>query len=97
MHIMDLFKRTYRTAGGIFKSVLPGMICLLAVSQLSAQVNFFNDFKGTSATGLVSGGDATLTPGDPDPEGDGWLRLTPTGASSRFGYACVDNSFPSTE
>ncbi|MBV9101263.1 MAG: hypothetical protein JO198_09515 [Candidatus Dormibacteraeota bacterium] len=52
-------------------------------------------FTGSTAPGWVLGGSATLTGGNVDPAGNGWLRLTDTGPSAETGYAYDDTAFPS--
>ncbi|WP_413532650.1 lectin-like domain-containing protein [Empedobacter brevis] len=46
------------------------------------------------SSNIILGGVATLTAGKSDPDGDGWLRLTPDSMSQK-GYAFINEDFPS--
>nr|WP_121270619.1 gliding motility-associated C-terminal domain-containing protein [Pedobacter schmidteae] len=60
-----------------------------------AQFTLTENFKKSSAPGIVMGGDAILTSGGIDNVNQGWLRLTPNIGNKR-GYAYIDKAFPST-
>ncbi len=61
----------------------------------SAQFTINETFRGSSSTGVTLGGSATLTSGNVDPVGNGWLRLTPS-TTNQLGYGIVNATFPST-
>jgi hypothetical protein len=70
-------------------------ISLLIHQAAIAQFIINENFKSKSATSVIKfGGVADLTGGKVDPDGDGWLRLTPAVANQK-GYAFIDQSFPS--
>lgn len=55
------------------------------------------DFQGTTAPGWVLGANAQLTAAAGiDPDGQGWLRLTPA-SSNRRGFAYFDTPLPATQ
>ncbi|MBB5438855.1 putative repeat protein (TIGR01451 family)/gliding motility-associated-like protein [Pedobacter sp. AK017] len=66
-------------------------ICTAAFSQFTLTENF----KRSTAPGIVMGGDAILTSGSVDNVNQGWLRLTPNIGNKR-GFAYIDKAFPST-
>jgi outer membrane protein OmpA-like peptidoglycan-associated protein len=68
----------------------------LRATNASAQFPFGESFQNATAPGFVIGGAASLTGGSIDPEGEGWLRLTPA-SNQRFGYAYNQTAFPSSE
>ncbi len=68
----------------------------IRATEASAQFPFGESFQNATAPGFVIGGAAGLTSGNPDPVGDGWLRVTPA-TNNRFGYAYNQTPFPSSE
>ena len=73
------------------------IITLLSLSIIEVQGQFVinENFKSKKTTDeIVLGGEASLTAGVIDPDGDGWLRITPA-LSSRKGYAFINKSFSS--
>ncbi|MEL6822165.1 MAG: hypothetical protein AAFP70_10410, partial [Calditrichota bacterium] len=85
-------KRSF--VGPLLKAVV--LILLLIPGQLSAQILLEEGFTGNTAPGWVLGNDASLTGGNGDPIGDGWLQLT-TATNIQTGYAYLINPFPSTQ
>ncbi|ADH64645.1 conserved repeat domain protein [Allomeiothermus silvanus DSM 9946] len=74
------------------KRILALFLCSgLALAQFPISESFMN----SSAPGWVIGGDAQLTSGNPDPVGQGWLRLT-NNTNNQKGYAYYDTAFPSS-
>lgn len=63
-----------------------------------AQFPYSEGFMNSTAPGMNFGGSpaAYLTSGNPDPSGNGYLRLTANGASNK-GYAFNSNSFPASK
>jgi len=68
---------------------------LLGLGLAWAQFPVTESFMNSTAPGWVLGGDAYLTSGKDDPEGQGWLRLT-RDTNFQQGYAYYDTAFPST-
>lgn len=69
---------------------------LLFISlSCTAQFTITETFRSSSSSGITLGGSALLTAGTIDPDGDGWLRLTPA-TTNQLGYGIVNASFPST-
>lgn len=60
-----------------------------------AQFNINETFKNnTINSGVTLGGNAYLTSGVSDPQGEGWLRLTES-VNYQAGYAVINQAFPS--
>lgn len=74
------------------KRILALFLCSgLALAQFPISESFMN----SSAPGWVIGGVAQLTSGNPDPVGQGWLRLT-NNTNNQKGYAYYNVAFPSS-
>ncbi|RBQ01911.1 hypothetical protein, partial [Pedobacter miscanthi] len=70
-------------------------VFFLGIKASYGQFTINENFRNSTANGVILGDKATLTSGLFDPAGNGWLRLT--GASNnQKGYAYVNKSFPST-
>lgn len=68
---------------------------LLLGNALFGQFIIKENFKSNKvSSNIILGGEATLTGGKTDPDGDGWLRLTPAQANKK-GYAFINEAFPS--
>ena len=76
------------------RNALLGMLFVISL-PCTAQFTITETFKGSTSVGVTLGGNATLTSGNPDPIGDGWLRLTPS-TTQQLGYGYVNTSFPSS-
>ncbi len=76
------------------------MLFLAAVFPIKvfAQFPYSESFMNSTAPGLNFGGTpaAYLTSGNPDPSGNGYLRLT-SNAGGQRGYAFSSNSFPASK
>ncbi|WP_316831662.1 gliding motility-associated C-terminal domain-containing protein [Pedobacter aquatilis] len=70
---------------------------LFIFNKLFAQFTLNENFKGSTASGIVLGGSpsASLTSGGVDAVNQGYLRLTKDVGDQR-GYAYIDKAFPST-
>ncbi|NML22306.1 hypothetical protein HHL16_15590 [Pseudoflavitalea sp. G-6-1-2] len=68
---------------------------LLASTCTFSQFTIRETFMGSSSAGVTLGGNAMLTSGNPDPVGQGWLRLTPA-TTNQLGYGIVNSTFPSS-
>lgn len=81
----------------MIKSVRISVLAVLLFISLPgiAQFTITENFRGSSSSGVTLGGAASLTSGSIDPEGQGWLRLTPA-TQYQLGYGIVNNPFPST-
>ncbi len=75
---------------------LAAAIALLTqLNTAHAQFNINETFKNnTINTGVTLGGNAYLTSGVSDPQGEGWLRLTES-VNYQAGYAIINQAFPS--
>ena len=73
------------------------IIFLFIFNESFSQFTLNENFKGSSANGIVLGGSptASLTSGGVDPVNQGYLRLT-TDVGDQRGYAYIDKAFPST-
>ncbi len=70
-------------------------LCLSLVQTAQAQFNINETFRNnTIASGITLGGNARLTSGAGDPQGQGWLRLT-SDSNYQAGYAVIQQAFPS--
>lgn len=73
------------------------VVLIFAQSKTFAQFTLSENFKGSTANGIVLGGTpkASLTSGGLDPVNQGFLRLT-TDVGDQRGYAYIDKAFPSS-
>jgi uncharacterized repeat protein (TIGR01451 family) len=68
---------------------------LLQLNAAHAQFNINETFKNNTVNaGVTLGGNASLTSGVSDPQGEGWLRLTES-INYQAGYAIINQAFPS--
>ncbi|MGA9651021.1 MAG: hypothetical protein WBQ90_15835, partial [Pedobacter sp.] len=73
------------------------VVLVMLWTKSSAQFTLSENFKGSTANGIVLGGSpsASLTSGGIDAVNQGYLRLT-TDVGDQRGYAYIDKAFPST-
>ena len=74
------------------------LLVILSCYNLSAQFVIKDNFRNKSTSSVIRFGGspiAELTAGKFDPDGDGWLRITPAVANSR-GFSYIDQAFSST-
>jgi hypothetical protein len=68
--------------------------CSMIFCNIDAKAQFFYDESCKGKSGIFQlNGDAKYTGGSIDPDGDGWLRLTPLN-TYQLGYVITDKSFP---
>lgn len=80
----------------VIKTALFILLFYSASLTVTAQFTITENFRNSNVSSDIKiGGDAYLTSGVVDPEGAGWLRLTPD-ENNKAGYAYIDRSFPST-
>ena len=84
----------------VLRILLLGLLIATAFGILPGVANadglpVFESCKNETMPGWVLGGSAVLTSGNPDPDGEGWLRLTGIG-DNEFGYAYYDTEFHSS-
>ncbi|WP_118952061.1 T9SS type A sorting domain-containing protein [Taibaiella helva] len=70
-------------------------LCFSLVQTAQAQFSINETFRNsTISSGITLGGNAYLTSGAGDPQGQGWLRLTGD-SNYQAGYAVIQQAFPS--
>ena len=71
-----------------------GLLCVAMLGTGALYADTINEsFTGPTAPGWVLGGTAVLTSSNPDPAGQGWLRLTQRTTNDQFGYAYYNVPF----
>jgi gliding motility-associated-like protein len=75
-------------------AITPGNVTINIIAQSS--LPYFENFKNSTASGLITGGVTILTSGSIDSEGSGYLRLN-SNAKNQAGFARNTTSFPTAD